>query len=109
MLSENDKQQVNELVEIAHPDLRFLNMNFIYDEFEELMKKEIFTEYVEFLKENPDVDGLESEELIEYESSFVDIILAGLDISAEFDEVTDIIDGLRYWFIHRDQPQVNLS
>jgi hypothetical protein len=109
MLSENDKQQIRELLEITHEDIQVFNLEYIYQKVENLFNKEIFTDYVEYLKHNPEVDGLDDEILIQFEHNICFILVGTMDIDAEYEEITEVIDSFRYWMRYRDENQGEMS
>lgn len=108
MLSENDKEQIQELLLMTHDDIQVFNLDYIYQKVESLFNKEIFEDYVNYLKHNPDVDGLDNDELIDFEYELTTILMANIDIEVEFNEAEDVIDALRYWLRYRNEV-VNLS
>jgi hypothetical protein len=112
MLSENDKQQIRDLLEITHEDLQVFNLEYIYQKVEDLFNQEIFLEYLNYLKEHPEFDEFENnaDEISEFEYELIKQMSGNLNFDNIDDEKFDfIVDGLRYWMRYRDGNQAQIS
>lgn len=110
MLSENDKQQIRELLEISFEDIQVFNLEYIYQKIENVFNKEIFNDYVNFLKENPEIDDIENEVFVDLEFEILTNLAGTLFINHLSEEkIGEIIEYFRYWIIHREENQGILS
>jgi hypothetical protein len=110
MLSENDKQQIRDLLEITHEDIQVFNLEYIYQKVDDLLNEEIFIDYVNYLKEHVEFDEFEDDEMGEFEYELIKKMCGSLNFEDIDDEKFEfIVYGLRYWMRHRDENQVNLS
>lgn len=105
MLSEIDKQQIRELLKMTHEDILVFNLEYIYQKVEDLLNKEIFSDYLNYLKENPDIGNnldLGNNDRNDFENNLMTQVCGSLFYENIDDENYDsIIDNIRLWIRHR--------
>lgn len=107
MLSENDKEKIREVLGMSHEDIQVFNLEYIYQKVEDLMNKEIFTEYVNYLKENPEAENnLLNDEINLFENKLY-CILSGTfyyecNDKDEYYVIMEVVYIIRNWLRDRD-------
>ncbi len=109
MFSEQDKEAIQKIVKIIHYDLRFVNMDYVYSEVEQLVQNPDFATFIikyrTCMDDNNDNDDDNDDDDIDYndnndiEAKVLEIFTLSMfvekDLSDTYDEV---LYAVKKWF-----------
>jgi hypothetical protein len=96
MLTTQEKECVQYILSLTFPDLKFLNLEFIYSQVEELIYSEQFPQYIQALKLKST-----SEEKDDFEDCLLQTFMCHLFIQKDLSEHTQcILEEIREWLLN---------